>query len=208
MKNLKQKIFLIFDLDGVVFDSKKNMESAWNDTSIKFKLKVSFNSYFKKIGMPFLKILSSLGIEQNPKFFEYFKKASLKKINSIKPYNNVMKVFKFLDKKKIKFSIVTSKDFKRSKFLLKKFNIKPSSIHCPNSRLRGKPYPDQLLYSLKKNNFKAENTYFVGDTHVDFLAAKRAKINFIYAEYGYGKNNKLYQYKISNFKEIKKFLKV
>ncbi len=207
MKDKRNKSFLIFDLDGVIFDSKKNMESAWNKTSKKFKLKVSFNSYFQKIGMPFLKILETLGIEQNPKIYKCFREASLKKINLIKPYKDVLKVFKFLEKENIKFSIVTSKDYKRSKFLLKKFKIKPTTIHCPNKRLRGKPYPDQLIYSLKRNNFTAKNSYFIGDTNIDFLAAKRAKINFIFAKYGYGKNNKLYKNKISNFREIKKFIK-
>lgn len=206
MKNFKKNSFLIFDLDGVIFDSKKNMEFAWNKTSKKFKLKVNFKSYFQKIGIPFLKILKLLNINQDPKIFECFKKASLEKIGSIKTYNGVLEIFKLLKKENIKYSIVTSKDLKRSKLLLKKFKIEPLTIHCPNKKHRGKPYPDQILYSLKKNGFKAKNTYFVGDTHTDFLAAKRAKVSFIFAKYGYGKDRKLYKNKISSFKEIKKFL--
>ena len=206
MKNSKLSLFIIFDLDGVIFDSKKNMEIAWNETAEKFRLKKDFNSYFKKIGMPFLKILESLNIEQNPKIFKCFKKSSLEHIHLIKPYKDVLTVLNLLKKKKIKFSIVTSKDSKRSKFLLKKFNIEPSSIHCPNKKLRGKPYPDQLLYSIKKNRFDSKNTYFVGHTYIDYLAAKRAKINFIFAAYGYGKNSKLFKNKISNFKNIRKFI--
>ncbi|WP_145596209.1 HAD family hydrolase [Candidatus Pelagibacter sp. FZCC0015] len=207
MKDKRNKSFLIFDLDGVIFDSKKNMELAWNKTSKKFKLKVSFKSYFQKIGMPFLKILKTLGIEQNPKIYKCFREESLKNINLIKPYKDVLKVFKLFEKQNIKFSIVTSKDYKRSKFLLKKFKINPTSIHCPNKKMRGKPHPDQLIYSLKRNNFTPKYSYFIGDTNIDFLAAKRAKMNFIFAKYGYGKNNKLYKNKISNFKEIKKFIK-
>ncbi len=134
MKDKRNKSFLIFDLDGVIFDSRKNMESAWNKTSRKFKLKVSFNSYFQKIGMPFLKILESLGIDQNPKIFKFYREASFSKINLIKPYKDVLKMFKFFEKENIKFSIVTSKDYARSKFLLKKFKIKPTTIHCPNKR--------------------------------------------------------------------------
>ena len=63
------------------------------------------------------------------------------------------------------------------------------------------------IYSLKRNNFTPKYSYFIGDTNIDFLAAKRAKMNFIFAKYGYGKNNKLYKNKISNFKEIKKYIK-
>ena len=205
MKSLK-KSFFIFDLDGVVFDSKKNMEFSWNDTSKKFKLNISFSLYFKYIGMPFLKILQSLGIKPNQKIYQFFKKTSLNNMHLVKPYKNFINLFNFLKKKKIKFSIVTSKDYKRSKFLLKKYKIEPSSLHCPNKKLRGKPYPDHLLYSLKKNKIKVEEACFVGDTEVDFLAAKRAKITFVFAKYGYGKNNRLYKYKISNFQQIKNFI--
>ena len=206
MNGLRKKSFLIFDLDGVIFDSKKNMESAWNETSKKFKLNITFSSYFKKIGMPFLIILKSLDIKPNKKIYQCFKEVSLKNIHLIRPYKDVLNQFKFLKKKKIKFSIVTSKDFKRSKFLLKKFKIQPCSIHCPDKKLRGKPFPDQLLYSLKKNKVKAKDACFIGDTKIDFLAAKRANITFVFAKYGYGKSNKLYKYQISNFKQIKQLI--
>ena len=206
MKYLKKKKLLIFDLDGVIFDSKKNMELAWNETSKKFKINVKFSQYFKKIGMPFLNILKSLKIKPNEKIYKYFKEVSLKEIELIKPYDGVIEQLKFLKKKKIKFSIVTSKDLKRSNFLLKKFKIKPNSIHCPNNRLRGKPYPDHLLFALKKNKIDKNNACYVGDTKIDYIAAKRADISFVFAKYGYGKDNNLYKNKILNFKQIKKFI--
>ena len=90
---------------------------------------------------------------------------------------------------------MTSKDLKRTKFILNKFKIKPSSIHCPNKNLRGKPYPDQLINSVRKNNFKKNNSYYIGDMYVDYLASKRAKTGFIFAKYGYGKDNKIYKKK-------------
>jgi phosphoglycolate phosphatase len=206
MKNLDNNRLFIFDLDGVIFDSKRNMELAWGETSKKFNLNIPFQLYFRKIGMPFLKILESLGVQASEKIFQCFKKKSLKEIQVIKPYKNVIKILEYLKKNKIKFSIVTSKDFKRTKILLKKFNIEPNSIHCPNNTLRGKPYPDHLLNSLKRNKVKSKDAYFFGDTEVDYLAAKRAKINFIFVKYGYGKYNNKYKLKITNFKEVKSFV--
>ena len=96
---------------------------------------------------------------------------------------------------------------KRSKFLLNKYKINPTSVHCPNKNFRGKPFPDQLLNSLKKNKIKAKDACFVGDTNIDFLAAKRAKIDFIFTKYGYGKNSKSYKYNISNFRQIRNFIR-
>ena len=54
----------IFDLDGVIIDSKANMVSSWNYTSKKFNLKIGFNKYEKYIGLPFKKILINLGIKK------------------------------------------------------------------------------------------------------------------------------------------------
>ena len=36
----KKYSFLIFDLDGVIFDSKKNMVYAWKKTCKKYNLKI------------------------------------------------------------------------------------------------------------------------------------------------------------------------
>jgi beta-phosphoglucomutase-like phosphatase (HAD superfamily) len=58
--SLMTKNLIIFDLDGVLFDSKKNMEISWNFVKKKYQLKIKFESYFQNIGMPFLNILKKL----------------------------------------------------------------------------------------------------------------------------------------------------
>lgn len=201
MLKLKKKL-LIFDLDGVLFDSKKNMRLSWDETSTKFNLKIPFSKYFSKIGMPFLEILKSLEIEPKIEIFRFYNCASIKHFAQIKPYKGVIKQLKLLNKNGIKFSIVTSKDSKRTKLLLKKYNIKPNSIHCPNKRLRGKPYPDHLLNSLLKNKVSSKEACFFGDTKIDYTAAKRAKICFIFVRYGYSKYERIFKNSISNFNEI------
>ena len=200
--------FFIFDLDGVLFNSKRNMEKAWSSVKNKYHIKVSFNSYFDKIGMPFDKILVRLKIKPNNKIFKTFQLQSIKYIDLVKPYPSVKKSLEIFKKKKIKFSILTSKDLKRSKLLLKKYNILPETIHCPKKKLRGKPFPDHILDCLKKNKIKKKDVCFVGDTKIDNLAARRAGIEFIFAKYGYGVDEKLYNNKITKFKDIKKFLHI
>ena len=99
MKDFNKKTFIIFDLDGVLFNSKKNMQVAWGATSKKFNLYVSFKKYFSKIGMPFLKILEILGIKADIKIYKCFKDTSLKNISLIKPYSGVINFLKYLKKK-------------------------------------------------------------------------------------------------------------
>ena len=202
----KKYSFLIFDLDGVIFDSKKNMEFAWNKTSQKFKLNKTFDLYFRNIGLPFEKILKNLKIRPNKKIENFFKKNSFNNIKSIKPFSGVKSFFKLLDSKGIMYSIVTSKDHKRSKYLLKKFKINPVSLHCPNVKLRGKPYPDHILQSLKQSKIRAKDACYIGDTLFDYMTAKRAKISFIFAKYGYGLEKKFYKNKVLRILDLKKFI--
>ena len=64
-----KKIFL-FDLDGVLIDSKKNMSFAWRSVKKKYDIKISFNKYFEQVGKPFQVILRKIGIHKNIKLIE------------------------------------------------------------------------------------------------------------------------------------------
>ena len=48
----KYKLY-IFDLDGVILNSKSNMEASWNDVRIKYDLKPKFEDYFSLIELHF-----------------------------------------------------------------------------------------------------------------------------------------------------------
>lgn len=206
MLNSNRFKFVIFDLDGVLFQSKNNMRKSWQDVRDKHNIKVSFKKYFERIGLPFSRILILLGLKPDIKIFKTFQNSSIKNINLIKPYPGVVNQIKILEQKGIKFSILTSKDAKRSKYLLKKYNILAETIHCPEKKLKGKPYPDQILDCLKKNNLKKKDVCYVGDTYIDYLTAKRANIGFIFAKYGYGYEKKIYLNKILNIKGLNKYL--
>ena len=102
-------------------------------------------------------------------------------------------------------SIVTSKDLIRSKKLLKKFNLKFDSLHCPTSKIPGKPNPALILKSLNKIRIKKNYVCYVGDTRFDQVAAKRAGISFVYANYGYGNLRQKKLIKISSFSQLENF---
>ena len=48
---------IIFDLDGVLINSRSNMNKSWSSTSKKYNLKIRFNKYEKFIGLPLEKYL-------------------------------------------------------------------------------------------------------------------------------------------------------
>jgi HAD superfamily hydrolase (TIGR01549 family) len=199
------KKIILFDMDGVLFDTKENMRLAWHDVNNKFQLKVNFNYYFKQIGVPFDKILKKLNINNKKKKIEFFyKKRSIFYNNLVRIYPDVISTFKYLLKKGYKIGVVTSKDKFRTLRLLKKFNLKFSTVVCPTKKLRGKPFPDQIIRALKNVKIQQCNAFYVGDTNYDFVAAKRCSVRFIYASYGYGYLNKKKIVKIRKFRDLKK----
>ena len=66
----------IFDIDGVILNSKNNMRLSWIKTNNKFNLKINFSKYFINIGLPFYQILKNIGVNKNFKEIEneYIKK--------------------------------------------------------------------------------------------------------------------------------------
>ncbi len=198
---------IIFDLDGVLIDSKINMKFAWESANKKFKLKISFKDYFNHIGKPFDKILESLKVNKNKKDIEKeFSRASISNIKKIRLFKGVTKTLKYLKNKKIKTAIVTSKSFSRTKKILKKFNIKVDEIQCPSKKLRGKPYPDQIIKVIKKIDVKKKNCIYVGDTNFDHVASKRSNIDFALATYGYKIGISKSKINLQNIFQITKFI--
>ena len=197
----KKKIF-IFDLDGVLIDSKKNMKKSWSVVKKKFLLKKNFIDYEKFIGLKFLNILKKLKISKNLKKIEKeYKLQSIKNINLITLKPKAKFFLKHLRKKGKKIALLTSKDTERTKMFIKKFNLKFDKICTPVKNLPGKPNPIQLNSIIKKFKIKKKNAVYIGDMKSDLYTAKNAKIDFIFVSTGFSKKMNC-KYKIKNFSEI------
>ena len=202
-----KKKLVLFDLDGVLFDSKRNMKHSWDLTSKKFNLKIPFKNYFNFVGRPFKDILKLLKVKNNFTSIEKsFSNISKTNLHKIKIYPNVKNVLSYLKKKNILIGIVTSKDKFRTKKILRSYNIKINLVQCPQNGLRGKPYPDQINKILKKTKIKRYNCVYVGDAKVDELAARAAKIDFLFAKYGYKLNIKKSRFFINHLEQIKYYI--
>jgi len=197
----------IFDIDGVILNSKNNMRLSWIKTNNKFNLKINFSKYFINIGLPFYQILKNIGVNKNFKEIENeYKKNSIKYSKKILLYKKIKNFFLHLDKNQINYYVVTSKDLSRTKKFLFHYKIFPKSIHCPSKKYKGKPNPDLLNHCIKLNKLDKKNCCYVGDTEFDYIAATKAKIKFIFANYGYGKIKKKYNFVINTPKDLFKYL--
>ena len=133
---------ILFDLDGVLIDSKQNMKLSWNAVRMQFNLTQTFKKYFQNIGLPFYEILKRIGIKKNQKDIEaLYNKNSIKNFNKILLFSHVRSTLNYLKKKKYKLGIVTSKNQQRTNKILKKFKLNLFDIVvAPKENLRGKPY--------------------------------------------------------------------
>ena len=177
----------IFDLDGVLIDSKHMMEQSWNICELEHKLTQPFEEYFKHIGMPFRDILKVIGIEDNHDAIKHtYDKASIELMEyCLEFYPGVEDTLREL-KKHAKLGVVTSKTAERTRLILDKLDIEFDYVVSPKTGLRGKPAPDQILFCLAMLNVDPQDAVYVGDMQVDYWAAEKAGIDFIHATYGYG----------------------
>jgi len=202
---LKKKL-IIFDIDGVLFDSVKNMEKTWRKVNLKYDLNIPFNKYKSFIGYPFKEILIKLGINKKLQSIEKdYKIISNKFLNIIKPYKNVIETINLIKKSGILIGICTSKDTKRTYLLLKKNKLIFDFVECSKKNISGKPNPNQINKIIKLSGIQKSKSIYVGDMDVDRITANNAGIDFIFAEWGYGKK-KNYKYKMKSIKDIKKIV--
>lgn len=206
---MKKKIAIIlFDLDGVILDSKENMKISWISSTKKYQLKINFNRYFCNIGIPFEDILKKIGINDNiNNIKKTYSDTSIKNLNKIKLFKNVSHTIKKLSKNYL-LAILTSKDKKRTNLILEKFKLKNKFklIYCPVKGKKGKPNPWQINHLIKKLKVKKNEVVYVGDTTTDLKTAQNAGINFIYAKYGYeGLKNR--KNSLNNISEIFNYIK-
>ncbi len=53
---------VLFDLDGVLIDSRETMRTAWETVRHELKIDEPFDRYFAEIGRPFSEIMERLGL--------------------------------------------------------------------------------------------------------------------------------------------------
>ena len=105
LENIK---LILLDVDGVLIDSKLNMNKSWDKLIDEKYVSHPFSEYFKRIGTSFENILFDMNITKDVQKIkkEYFRN-SLNFKNKIKAFKTVYKTLLILQKSYV-LAIITS----------------------------------------------------------------------------------------------------
>jgi HAD superfamily hydrolase (TIGR01509 family) len=178
----------LFDLDGVLLDSRENMRRSWSKVRERCGTDVSFERYFSEIGRPFPVIMERLGLSARASEIEaVFRMASMENLDALNFYPHVSETLLELQGRGLKIGIVTSKDQLRTNAILAMLPVTFACIYAPDGKTRGKPAPDHLLMAMVQASVDPAETIYIGDMAADHEAAKRAGIDYAHAAWGYGR---------------------
>lgn len=184
---MKTIALVLFDLDGVLIDSRANMQSAWCAVQEGCGWDTPFEDYFAQIGLPFRAILDSLGLHTQHDLAErLYRERSIATFHQVRVYPGIQALLRRLSRESLATGIVTSKDASRTALAVELLATPFAVIQPPMPHLRGKPEPDQLLAATAALRIPVDATVYVGDMAVDAQSADRAGLAYVHAGWGYG----------------------
>ena len=187
---------VIFDMDGTLVDSAKAITSTINTTRKELDLKPNLESDFivKIINNPTKNYIKEFypGITPSQKLmnrFEVLFRQNYEKYATI--YGGIKHLLEKLKKENIAIALASNAPSKSLKKILKKLEIFEffNYIVGFDEENPKKPDPTMLIKIINhhsKNN-KSFKTIFIGDSLKDKAASLNAKIQYLHANWGFGK---------------------
>ncbi|NHI92761.1 MAG: HAD family hydrolase [Candidatus Lokiarchaeota archaeon] len=180
-------------------------------------------SNFWKSGRNFDKFLKRWGIINIKEFWDTFDQRDYQeRVKMIDQgtcflYPDTLKILENLKRyKNIKMGIISNTPAKIAQMELKKLNLSENFFDIllflgTQQQKIAKPNPKSIELALKKIKINKKNTFFIGDTELDILAGKNAKINTIFILREHNTKHELSvkpDYVIENLTEICNILKI
>lgn len=205
---------VIFDLDGTILNTLKDLTNALNYglASKNYPLR-SEEEVRERIGNGVKKLVERCNVCDSDvlyvldKFKEYYEK-HLDDYTTI--YPGIIELFDFFKQRGFFIAIFSNKyDLAVKSLCTKRFGCYTNDILGENINNPRKPDPTVINRLMKRYNTSKENTFYIGDSMVDYETSKNAGINSILVGWGYRNIKDLAQLKpFSVVKEPKEIEKI
>ncbi|MPQ44652.1 HAD family hydrolase [Clostridium tarantellae] len=213
---LKEKKYILFDLDGTITNSKLGITKSVQYSLKHFNINVeNLDDLCTFIGPPlkdsFMKFYvfeETKALEAISKYREYFVE---KGIYENELYENIVDALSILKEKEKTIILATSKPKIFAEKILQHFNLAHYFSYVCGSELDGKRTKkgDVIKHVLKENNITDMNSVImIGDREHDVIGAKESNIDCIGVLYGFGDYEELSKagavYIVNDINELKK----
>jgi beta-phosphoglucomutase len=182
---------ILFDMDGVIFDTESLYLDAWTMVFHKYGYKLAKDVYISVMGRGRKNVISRYLdvygndlpiVEMYKEKDEIIKKAIEDDQVSIK--TGAIEILKFLKEKEYKLALATSAKRERAAKQLKMGKLETAfdAIVCGDEVVNSKPNPEIFLKAAEKLSIPPENCMVIEDSSAGIKAAYNANMTCVHVE--------------------------
>ncbi len=189
------KKIVIFDLDGTLLDTLKDLTDSTNYAICEYGFKQRTIEEIRNfVGNGVYKLIERAIPEgiSNPNYKNCvvsFKSHYEKNMyNKTKPYSGIIQMLEVIKRSGIKVAVVSNKFDLAVKELCSKYFPELIDFAAGENEalgIRKKPAPDTVLHVLKQFNFSSKEAIYVGDSEVDIQTAANSEMECISVSWGF-----------------------
>lgn len=178
---------VIFDMDGLIFDSEKVSYDSWALAAKVFNIDFDMKVFYRLLGTNHESVRNTLLGEFGNKinvddYIEERRKINFSKIsNGVEKKEGIDELLEYLKKKNIKRAVATSSNREVALGLLSKANILHyfDYVLCGDEVKKSKPDPEVFLNVAKKLDVNPENCMVLEDSEAGTIAGSRGRMRVI-----------------------------
>ncbi len=217
-----EKKLLIFDVDGTIWDSEKDVFLSFNHTlKENANFEITKEEFQKLAGMPlgtmFENVLQEEKKHLSAEYEKYYKQYYIDEghlVDATVLFKNVKNTLDNFKKQGFYMAIASSKPKRILDKMVKHFQLEGFQyvLGTEESNFKHKPNPEIVNYIIEQLNVTKEETVIIGDSKSDIFTGKNAGIDTIAVTYGYDKLENLQQaeptYIINDFEKLLEIIKL
>ncbi len=217
-----EKKLLIFDVDGTVWDSEKDVFLSFNHTLKEHAgIEITKEEFQKLAGMPLGKMFELELPEEmkasSAEYEKYYKQYYIDEghyVDATELFENVKTTIDNFKNQGFYMAVASSKPKRILDKMMAHFNLEGFQyvLGTEESNFKHKPDPEIVNYIMEQLNVSKEDAVIIGDSKSDILTGKNAGIDTIAVTYGYDKPENLAKaeptYTIDKFEKLSEIIKL